>query len=107
MITYTWKVKSLEVIPSAGQLTDVVHRVKWTLQGVDQQYLGELDNQITIVLDENSAFVPFENLTEEEVIAWIQNTLGQVGVEAYQRAIEQQIDKQKNPPSINRVPPWV
>jgi hypothetical protein len=53
-------------------------------------------------------FIPYADLTEEIVIAWIKETLGENGIISIEACIQGQIDSQINPPQVpvNTPLPW-
>jgi hypothetical protein len=58
---------------------------------------------------EGSEFIPYADLTEEIVLGWIQEELGENGIISITACIDGQIASQKNPPvSPENTPlPWV
>lgn len=107
MIIYNWSVLSLEVVPQLNNLSNVVNKINYRVTGLEDSYLGELNSHVKINLNENNSFIPFDNLTNEQVVNWLHETLGSAGVSAHENAIRLQIENQKNPPSVVKAPPWV
>ena len=92
-ITYTWKILHLEMIKEMGNVTNVVCRVFWVLEGVrdqDDRYSCDFGVQ---VLDTDSineeTFTNYENLTEQQVIGWLQTSLNN-------SAVDWELDGQEN-----------
>lgn len=52
-------------------------------------------------LPEGSDYTPFEDLTEEQVIGWVQSTLD---VEQIESSLLAQIEEQKNPKQLKGLP---
>jgi hypothetical protein len=55
------------------------------------------------------SFIPFDQLTEQIVLGWVKNELGQNGIEALERAHDDQITRQAAvvaPPEITAGLPW-
>jgi hypothetical protein len=107
-LTYTWEITGLKV-KGEGSLTDVVQLVHWKKTGTDE------DGNVGVFtssnrLTENSAdvnnFTPFEELTEEQILSWLEPIVGDVMYEEYINSqIQKQIDSDKNP-VIDKVVPW-
>jgi hypothetical protein len=52
--------------------------------------------------DEN--YIPFEELTEEIVVGWVEETLGEDKLDEIVKILEQTIQNQKNPPTLGGIP---
>ncbi len=92
MNTYTWKVTAVRTATVEEQSDFVVH-VRWEKIGTDENgntgvFIGATPLQTT--LDPNGNFVPFNQLTEEMVIGWIQ----EIVVGSYEQHVNGRIQKQ-------------
>ena len=99
-INYTWSVTSMYTLPEVEGETDVVVLAQWAVSGTDGTYsetLGSNTTQFTISADDPN-FTPYADLTEEQVVGWIQGVLGEDGVASYEATIAGSIDSQANPP---------
>lgn len=105
---YTWSIQQLECVPSLDGLTNVVKFVIWRLHAGSQDGRFGAVNQGKLEVGEPSPsnFTPYNDLTEQEVIAWVQGTLGQQAINAMIAALDQQIDDQENPKIITKPLPW-
>lgn len=95
MITYTWKITNIKTATIQEQSDFVVH-VQWTKTGTDENgntgtFIGATPLQETIDPDGN--FVPFNQLTEEMVIGWIQDVVVGSYEQHVNGRIQQQIDE--------------
>jgi hypothetical protein len=97
MINYTWKVTQLLTETIEGNENYVVIAHCETI-GVDGEYSASVPNVIQFSTEDVTVFVPYEDLTEEMVIAWIKESLGEEGVLSIEASIQAQIEAQKNPP---------
>ena len=87
-------------LPEVEGETDVVVLAQWAVSGTDGTYsetLGSNTTQFTISADSPN-FTPYDELTEEQVVGWIQGVLGEDGVASYEATIAGSIDAQANPP---------
>ena len=97
MINYTWKVTQLLTETIEGNENYVVIAHCETI-GVDGEYSASVPNVIQFSTEDVTVFIPYEDLTEEVVIAWIKESLGEEGVLLIEESIQSQIEAQKNPP---------
>ena len=107
MTTYTWNVTALYTETIAGEQNYVVI-ANYEVIGVDGQYTAGLSNIARFNTASVSPFIPYEDLTNEIVIGWIQTDLGVDGVSNLEACIQGQIDSQINPPVVpqNTPLPW-
>ena len=105
-ITNTWAVIQMDCYPEYDNEQNVVFNVHWTLTGVDGVYRGRAYGTQAIPLDGGAPFTPFADLTEEQVIGWVQAAMGEEQVAAYEADVATQIEVQINPPVTNPPLPW-
>ena len=101
--TFTWTVKSLAVKPTDGDLTNVVITALWQVDGVQDDYTGSYYQSTSFVVPEVSQFIPYANLTQDDVLGWIWQYVDKATIEGY---VQTQIDNQINPPVIYPELPW-
>ena len=97
MTTFTWAVTALYTETIAGE-QDYVVIANYEVVGVDDTYSASLSNIARFSTESVSPFIPYEDLTNEIVIGWIQTELGVDGVNNLQACIQGQINSQINPP---------
>ena len=107
MTTYTWTVTRMETLQNPDP--NYVVRAYWTLTGVDGQYVYSVESTNTFNSQQESNFIPYDQLTNDIVVGWIQNALGVSGVSSFESGIQGQIDTMINPPPTpqNTPLPWV
>ena len=107
MTTFTWAVTALYT-ETVGTEQDYVVIANYTVVGVDDTYSASLSNIARFSTESVSPFIPYEDLTEADVIGWIQTDLGVDGVNNLYACIQGQIDSQINPPvvPVNTPLPW-
>jgi hypothetical protein len=108
MTNYTWVVTTLYTQTVQGE-QDYVVIAYYDVTGVDGIYTASLSNVAQFSTASVSTFIPYEDLTNEIVVGWIQGELTPDGVENIEACIQGQIDSQINPPvSPENTPlPWV
>ncbi len=104
--TYTWVINALDCYPEADGEQDVVFTVHWTLNGAEGDYTGSVYGTVGVTLDEGSTFTPYADLTEAQVVGWVQDALGEEQVAAYEANVAQQINDQVAPPVVSPALPW-
>ena len=98
-----WVVEQLDVKPQEGNLTDVVIVCHWRCNGVDGQYTASVYGTCSFS-QPGEPFVPYESLTEQEVLSWCWNS--GVDKDATEANIDTQIANQVNPPIVTPPLPW-
>jgi hypothetical protein len=77
-ITYTWKITSLKV-RDVGPKTNAVVQTYWQKTGTDENAnTGTFSGATPFTVDptdSNGPFIPFEDLTEENVVNWIKTVV--------------------------------
>jgi hypothetical protein len=99
-VTYDWNCKTVDVHPQEEGQTDVVYNVHWIVTGVEGEYsVTNIGTQI-VPLSEGSTFIPFEDLTNEIVVGWTKEAMGEETVASIETSIANQIQDLINPTSV-------
>jgi hypothetical protein len=96
MTTYTWKINSMYTLQQPDP--DYVVTAQWTLTGVQGDVTASIDGQVVFDSEQESEFIPYDQLTEELVIGWVQASLGEQGVANMKANVDGQIGSIVNPP---------
>jgi hypothetical protein len=104
MTTITWAITAMDCYPQEGGNTDVVFNVHWTCSGTDGAYNASVYSTCAVPAPTGSAFTPYANLTQEQVLGWI--WADGVDKAVTEAAVQQQIDSQINPPVVTPKLPW-
>lgn len=97
-ITNTWGVVQLDAYPEKDGLTDVVFTVHWNLTGDDNEgHTGYAYGSVGVTLDEGGSYTPYNELTKEQVVGWVQESLGAEQVASLEASVASQIEQQINP----------
>jgi hypothetical protein len=104
MTNFTWIVNTLWTETVAGN-QDYVVIASYTTTGVDGTYTASLSNTAQFSTASVSPFIPYDQLTNDIVVGWIQQELGVNGVNSIEACIQGQIDSQINPPVVPVVTP--
>ena len=94
----TWTIAQLERNTADGGVT-VAH---WRCTAVDGDHSASAYGTVGFTPDASAAgFVPYENLTEADVLAWVH---GSVDKDATEAALTAKIDAEKNPTTTAGTP---
>lgn len=104
MTTFNWSVTAMDCYPQVDGETDVVFTVHWTCSGVDGDYTAYVYSTCSVPAPTGSAFTPYADLTQEQVLGWI--WANGVDKDATEVAVQSQIENQINPPVVTPPLPW-
>ena len=110
MTIFNWNCKTVDVYPSDESYADVVYNVHWRVIGVSDQ-LDPQNNPYTVTsigtqtlnTSEITDFIPFEDLTNEEVVAWTQAAMGEEQVAQIETNIDTKIEALITPISLTLI----
>jgi hypothetical protein len=108
-IQYNWQISQLDCIPTVGEFTDYCVTAHGRCTGDDGEgHSGQCYSTVSFVVDpEKTNFVPYDEITLEQAIAWTQDALGEEQVAAVYTSIDTQIENQINPPIVTPPLPWL
>jgi hypothetical protein len=98
-MNYQWNVVQMDRLTSDG----FVVTVHYTVNAVDGDYYANTYGTVGYTEDPSKQYIPYDQLTEAEVVGWVQESLGKDTVEA---SLTAQIEAEKNPVQESGVP-WV
>ena len=94
--TYNWTIQQMDRLTSDG----FVVTVHYSVSAVDGDYTASTYGTVGYTQGEGS-YVPYADLTESEVVGWVQESLGKDTVE---EGLAAQIEAQKNPVQVSGLP---
>ena len=103
MITYDWNCKTVDVHPQAEGETNVVYNVHWIVTGTEGEYTASIIGTQIVTVDPETPFIPFEDLTNEIVVEWTKEAMGEEQVAQIEATIAAAIEDQINPSSVTLV----
>lgn len=109
MNTYTWNITALDCYPQADGQTDVVFTAHWTANassGATPPVTSSVYGTQSLTYDAKSAYTPYAQLTQDQVVGWVQSAMGIDAVTALQESLDKQIENQINPPVVTPPLPW-
>jgi hypothetical protein len=105
-ITTTWIVEQMNCYPTAEGQTDVVFNVAWRANATDGTYNATSYGSVGITYVAGSPYTPYADLTQAQVVGWVQAALGQEQVDAIDAGLATNIANQVNPPTVTPPLPW-
>lgn len=103
---YTWSVAALDISNEDPNFPKKVTTVHWRLDGTFADTNGGVYGANAVGEPAPANFVDFDNLTEAEVIAWVEAALGDEEVAELKANIDAQIADKIAPKSETLSPPW-
>lgn len=105
-MTATWNINQLDAYPEYEGNVDVVFTVHWSITASEDEYVGYAYGSVGLTLDPEATYVPYADLTKEQVVGWVHAALGEEQVAAYEASVVAQIELQKNPIVVTPTLPW-
>lgn len=106
MNTYNWTISALDCKPLEDGHKDIVVTAHWRVDATDGTNTTGVYGTQSFTLTEGADFTPFEELTETQVVGWVQSGMGVDAVTALQENLDKQIENLVNPPIVSPALPW-
>jgi hypothetical protein len=97
-MTYKWIISDLVAKIQDGELSNIIETVHWRYQAIEDELIADVYGSVGLEAPDAESFKPFEEVTEADVIAWLESKLD---VEALQEGLNGQLDAIKNPTHVN------
>ena len=104
--TYQWTIQAMDCVPQEDGYTDVVVVAHWNVSATDGIYTSSVYGTQSFTYNPETSFTPYEDLTQEQVVGWVQEGMGIDAVMNLQLSLDQQIENQINPPIVTPPLPW-
>jgi hypothetical protein len=104
--TYNWKINQLDAKIQEGELQNVIYTVHWSLFAQDdseEPIIVSSIGTIGVEYKEGDPFIPYDELTKDDVIGWLND---QLDVDGLKNNLDQQIEIKKNPIDEYLHPDW-
>ena len=104
-ITYVWAITGMKMAPSLDGLTDVVTNVQFNYTGTDSDsgFSSTFNGAYPVPPPSSASFVPLADLTEDEVIAWVQSIYN---MDHPNEVVLKQINEKITPTDDDAPMPW-
>jgi len=107
MVTYDWNCKTVDAYVEQNNEADVVYNVHWIVTGTSDVvdatggfYSATSIGTQTLDVSEITNFIPFDQVTNTEVVAWTQEAMGEEQVTQIEASIASQIESLIHPTTI-------
>jgi hypothetical protein len=104
-IVYTKSVLSLECYSQIDGETDVVFKIFWSFTGADGDITNSIPCKTEVPYIAGQPFTPFADLTQDEVLAWVDQYTAPEQIAYWEQAIANNIATQVN--TISPPLPWI
>jgi hypothetical protein len=101
--TYTWTVNQLERLAQTGEIQTVHYSV--AARSEDQVYASSAYGSLSLDPADPDNMISFADVTEAEVVSWVQAKFGEEKVAEIEAALLQQIEDQRAP-KVAQGLPW-
>lgn len=106
MPTYTWVIEKMDCYTHRDGHDDVVFTVHWRLNAADGEYSASGYGTVGLTYNASEPFTPYPDLTQDQVIGWVQAALGPEQIAQMEAALAANIAAQINPPVVSPPLPW-
>ena len=96
--TYQFVISDLVAKIQDGELSNIIETVHWRYQATDGEHTADVYGSVGLEAPDAESFKPFEEVTEADVISWLESKLD---VEAMQSGLDAQLDAIANPTHVN------
>ena len=109
MVNYDWNCKTVDAYVEQNNEADVVYNVHWIVTGVSDIEDPNSPNTFyqstnigtqTLDVSEITNFIPFDQVTNAEVVEWTQDAMGAEQVTQIEASIASQIESLIHPTTI-------
>ena len=108
-VTYDWDCRTVDLYPEENNESNVVYNVHWNITATSTELDDEGNPYVvnsvgtqTVPFNEGSPFIPFEDLTNEIIVGWTKEAMGEDTVNRLQYNLYREIDLLIKPESITR-----
>ncbi len=106
MTAKVWTVERVAVYPVYKDHENLVRTVDWKVTGVEGEYSAIRYGTVGIPYVSENPYVPFESLTQEQIVGWVKDALGADQVALHEAFIDKSILDKLNPSIVNIRTSW-
>ena len=105
-IEFTTTITGMEAYPIKDSVPLYVFRVYWNYEGKDSVYSTAMQGSTDVPTSDPQSAIPYADLTEEQVMGWVQQYTPSWQFEEYTYKITEWITAQYTPEVVNPPLPW-
>ncbi len=104
----TWKIDSIKCLAQVDDYTDVVYDIAWRVFATEGDHSTSVYGSVTVSFDPDDVtdFVPYEDLTEEEVLGWVFDSLGEERLAEIEGSVTNALQDIIAPKVVTNPLPW-
>jgi hypothetical protein len=111
MKNYTWTVDrllTLDEVKEKDFVVTAICKVVCTEEVDGKEYSAKKLVSSIFQPEEKEGFIPYADLTEEQIVGWVKESLGVEGVKSIEKSLASQVDNKINPPvvPVSKSLPW-
>jgi len=106
-MAFTWIIERMDCYPQSEGQTDVVFTVYWRVNAIDGACSATNYGIISVTYVAGLPYTPFADLTQAQVVGWVQDAMGLEQVANIETGLAANIADQINPPIVTLPLPWV
>ena len=100
--TYSWTIQKLsyELGPDSEGHSDIVNNIEWLLtasDGEDPPHEAKWSGVAHITWEEGDQWIPYEDLTQSDVVGWVEEDIGEDYIADMQSGLDAEIAEQETP----------
>ncbi len=107
--TFTWSIPAdgVATITHANR-ADTVVQVRYTITATDGTHTAAMHGTAQLTPSDGGEFTPFEQLTQEQVLAWVQAAVRPQDLNHYKLGLTRRLEMMANPPPkpVIKPAPW-
>lgn len=105
--TYLWVIAQLDCYKEHEGKENVVHTIHWRRKADNGKGVTcDLYDEQAIPFDANKSFTAYDNLTQAQVIGWLESELGAEKIASLKTELDRQIADQIAPSVVAPELPW-
>lgn len=104
--SYAWAVNSMTAYPEYAGQPDIVFQVSWVCSATDGVSNTAVYGSVDLTLNPEDTFIPYADLTLDQVLAWVFGVLGEEGKLKAEADCDAQISAMEAPETVTPPLPW-
>ena len=101
-----WRILSMNCLKNLDGLSDVVYEINWLCYAMIEGFDGATQGFVFVEYNPEVPYIPFAELTQEQVIMWVKNSLGEMAVSQYEQQALAFAQEKAHPKTITPRLPW-
>jgi hypothetical protein len=109
-VNYSWSITSLNCVEQENTLENVVKSIDWKLVASDTHNEKVIDSYVvgntSVSNPDEINFINFSNLTQEQIVTWVEQTIPAEELEIYRNYLAGKLDLQRVVETVSLPFPW-